>query len=148
MRARIGTAVCVLALALTSGCARLTEGTGYIPDAALLDEIVVGLDTKTTIRRIIGPPGTTGLVTEDAWYYVESDYERFLWRAPVEVDREVLALSFDDAGRVRNIERFGLEDGRIVVLSRRVTSDNTEGVSFLRQLFSNVTNFDPGKFLN
>jgi len=141
-------AAVLVGLVLITGCSRLDSKNGYIPDAQLLDEITVGRDTKDTVGRILGRPGTEGIIDENAWYYVRSDYERFLWRAPVEVDRQVLSVSFADDQRVQNIERFGLEDGQVVVLERRVTDSNTQGVSFLRQLFSNLGNFNPGDFLN
>jgi len=63
------------------------------------------------------------------------------------VDREVVAITYNDAGTIANIERFGLEDGRVVPISRRVTSTNTQGISFLRQLFRNIGNFNPADFL-
>ena len=83
---------------------------------------------------------------DSGWYYVRSEYEQSLWRAPVEVDRQVLAITFAEDGKVTNIERFGLEAGRVVALERRVTDSNTQGVGFLRQLFSNLGNFNPGDF--
>ena len=138
--------VLCLALVASTACARLDDRHGYIPDAELLQDVEVGRDTRDTVGRILGRPGTEGIIADTAWYYVRSEYERFLWRAPVEVDRQVLAISFDDAGRVSNIERFGLEEGRVVALERRVTDSNTQGVSFLRQLFSNLGNINPGDF--
>ena len=137
----------ILVAGSLAGCATLEDRRGYIPDQVLLDEIMVGLDTKTTVRRIAGPPGATGLIEDDGWYYVSSEYRTFAWRAPVEVDREVVAITFDDQARVENIERFGLEDGQVVVLSRRVTTANTRGIGFLRQLFSNLGNLQPDQFL-
>lgn len=136
------------ALAVMTGCSRLESSTGYIPDAQLLDDVTVGRDTKETVGRILGRPGTEGIINENAWYYVRSDYERFLYREPVEVNRQVLSISFAEDERVANIERFGLEGGRVVVLERRVTDSNTQGISFLRQLFSNLGNFNPGDFFN
>lgn len=141
-------AILLLVLSLTSACARLEDRHGYIPDAELLADIQVGRDTKDTVERILGRPSTEGIVDDSGWYYVKSEYERFLWRAPVEVDREVLAVSFSDKGQVANIERFGLENGRVIVLERRVTTSNTQGVGFLRQLFSNLGNFNPGDFFS
>ena len=35
-------------------------------------------------------------------------------------ERQVVAISFNESGTVTNVERFGLERGQIVVLSRRV----------------------------
>ncbi len=45
---------------------------------------------------------------------------------------------------VTNIERFGLERGQVVRLSRRVTTENTQGVGFLRQAFGNLGRINPG----
>ena len=57
---------------------------------------------------------------------------------PVEIDRQVLTISFDPDGTVANIERFGLEKGQIVPLSRRVTTTNIRGKSVLAQVFGNL----------
>ena len=136
-----------LAAATLSACATLEDRHGYIPEQSSLDEVAVGRDTRETVALLLGRPGTEGIVDQSGWYYVRSDYERFLWREPVEVDREVVAISFNDRGVVSNVERYGLEDGAIVVLNRRVTDSNIAGVSFLRQLFSNFGNFNAGDFL-
>lgn len=141
-------AVAGVVLLAVAGCARLEEGHGYVPEASALSSVVVGRDTKETISQTLGQPGTRGVVDDRGWYYVRSDYERFLWRAPVEVDRQVVAISFDAAGVVQNVERFGLEEGQVVVLSRRVTDSNTQGIGFLRQLFGNIGNIDAASILN
>ena len=150
LKASLGKAaalLCILALA-ACGAPTLKDSHGYIPENALLDEVRVGTDTKDTVGRLLGRPSTQGIIDDSGWYYVKSDYERFLWRAPVEVDREVVAVSFSDDGVVQNVERFGLEDGQVVALSRRVTTSNSQGVGFLRQLFSNFGTLDAGNFLD
>lgn len=144
--ARHGMALALIFL-IGAGCSRLEDNHGFAPDEEILSDVVVGLDTKETVARIVGQPGARGVIGDDAWYYVQSDYERFLWREPVEVNREVVKVSFAEDTRVTNIERFGLEDGQIVALSRRVTDSNTEGVGFLRQLFSNLGNLGAGQLL-
>lgn len=98
------------------------------------------------MATIVGHPSATGLLQDDAWFYVGSRYRDYAWRAPVEIDREVLVISFD-GDRVANIETYGLRDGRIVPLSRRVTESQTAGTPFLRQLFGNLGNFNPGGLL-
>ena len=140
-------AIGFLALLAACGASTLSNNTGYVPDDALLKEVVVGLDTKDTVARILGRPGATGIIGDQGWYYVKSEFERFLWRAPVEVDREVVAVSFAENGQVSNIERFGLKDGRVIAIDRRVTDSNTQGIGFLRQLFANFGNLTPGAFL-
>ena len=139
----VRTGILIVGFAVLAGCATLQDSHGYVPEDTLLQEIKVGQDTKETVTRIIGLPGTQGIVDDRGWYYVKSDYERFLWRAPKEVNREVVAVTFSDSDQVENIERFGLEAGQVVRLNRRVTTSNTQGIGFLRQLFSNIGNFDP-----
>ena len=145
-KVRIG--VAIVAMVALTACSRLEDSHGYVPDEALLTQVEVGRDTKDTVARILGRPGTAGIVDDRGWYYVRSDYERFLWRAPVEVDRQVVAVSFAENGQVENVERFGLEDGQVVALSRRVTTSNTRGVSFLRQLFSNLGTLGASSFFD
>ena len=56
-----------------------------------------------------------------------------------------MAISFDQAGTVTNVQRFGLEQGRIVVLSQRVTDTGVSSASVLRQLFARIGRFNPGQ---
>lgn len=130
---RVGLAV-VLA-GLVAACSASYRNHGYMPTDTDVEVLQVGVDTRETVAEAIGQPGTAGLLTGGGWYYVQSRFKHFAYNAPEEIDRQVLAVSFNDAGTVTNIERFGLEDGRVVVLSRRVTESNIKGVSFLRQLF-------------
>lgn len=130
----------VLAVSMTvlASCGATFRNHGYIPPAEDLQNVVVGVDTRDTVASAVGRPGVSGILTDSGWYYVRSRYRNFAWRAPEEIDREVLAISFDSAGVVANVETFGLERGQVVRLSRRVTTSNTEGVGFLRQAFGNL----------
>lgn len=129
----------LLLLVTVAACSPIYTYHGFIPDQQDLDELMIGVDTRSTVETIIGKPGTSGLLAEGAWYYVRSEFRRQGASAPTEVNREVVAISFDDQGRVRNIERFGLERGQVVVLERRVTDSNIDGIPFLRQLFGNTS---------
>ncbi len=130
---RVGLAV--MLAGLISACSATYRNHGYMPTETDVEVLQVGVDTRETVAEAIGQPGTAGLLTGSGWYYVQSRFKHFTYNAPEEIDRQVLAVSFNDAGTVSNIERFGLDDGRVVVLSRRVTASNIKGVSFLRQLF-------------
>ena len=113
-----------------------------------LANVQVGRDTRETVTEKIGSPGTSGVVREDAWYYVQSRVENYAYQAPEVIERQVLAISFSSNGRVRNIERFGLEDGEVIALNRRITDDNIQGVSFLRQLLGNLGRVDAGSLID
>jgi len=75
---------------------------------------------------------------------VRSRVRSFAYQAPRVVERQVLAITFDEAGVVNNIERFGLEDGRVVTLERRVTETSVVDRTFLRQLISAIGRIGPG----
>lgn len=137
--------VCLLALA---ACTAIYRNHGYIPRDEDLAKVVVGESTPETVGRDVGRPSSTGLLTGGAWYYVGSRFRLYAGRAPQEVDRQVVAISFNDKGVVENVERFGLEKGEVVVLSRRVTESGVKGVGFLRQLLGNIGNFTAGQFLD
>ncbi|MEL6643722.1 MAG: outer membrane protein assembly factor BamE [Pseudomonadota bacterium] len=138
-------ASCALVLA---ACSATFRNHGYMPPEEDLAGIIVGVDTRDSVEGTVGKPGVSGIVDAGGWYYVRSRIRNFAWQAPEEIDREVLAISFSPTGTVTNIERFGLEDGRVVRLSRRVTDSNTQGIGFLRQAFGNLGRFDAGTLLN
>lgn len=133
--------ILLLAASLATACVRLEESHGYVPTDSELSNLIVGRDTRETVEVIIGRPSLDSLRTANGWYYVKSDYETFAWRAPEEVNREAVAILFAENGTVANIERFGLEEGRVIPLSRRVTESNISGITFLRQLIGNLGNF-------
>ncbi len=141
-------AVCGLLLAALGACSATFRNHGYIPEEEALRDVIVGVDTRDTVASSIGRPGVSGILDESGWYYIRSRYRNFAFFAPEEIDRQVLAVSFDQTGVVTNVERFGLERGRVVRLSRRVTTSNTEGIGLLRQAFGNLGNFNPADFFN
>ncbi|WP_380052554.1 outer membrane protein assembly factor BamE [Falsihalocynthiibacter sp. SS001] len=129
----------VLVCALAS-CTSIYRKHGYIPAQQQLDDIVVGVDTTETVASAVGRPSGTGVLKDGDWYFVQSNWRHYGYRQPEEIDRQVVAIRFDSRGVVSNVERFGLENGRVVALSRRMTDSNIQGVSFLNQMFSSFGN--------
>jgi outer membrane protein assembly factor BamE (lipoprotein component of BamABCDE complex) len=119
-----------------AACSPIYRNHGYVPAEDELALVEVGVDSRETVAEKIGRPSASGLLNDDGWFYVQSRYKQVGPREPVEIDRQVLVLNFNEAGIVQNIGRFGLEDGRVVEISRRVTETNIKGVGFIRQLLS------------
>ena len=138
--------VCVLLIAAfsLSACAASYRNHGYVPSEELLQDIVVGVDTRDSVAESVGSPSSAGLLQDSAYYYVRSRTRTLAFRAPETIEREVLAISFDRGGVVSNIERFGLEDGRVVAFQRRVTESSVVDQVFLRQLLGGIGQFNPG----
>lgn len=125
-------------IVILTACTPIQTNHGYIPTDKDLALLVVGVDSRDTVSATIGRPAASGLLGDEAWYYIQSRWQTMGAAAPVETAREVVAITFGATGLIENIERFGLDQGRIVPLSRRVTTTNIRGKSVLAQIFSNV----------
>ena len=128
-----------LMLALGFGvaaCSATFNNHGYFPPPEDLAAVNVG-DSREAVAEVIGTPGSAGVMRDEAWFYTAYRVRNYAYRAPEVIERQILAVSFDGAGRVRNIEEFGLEDGQIVQLSRRVTTSSVRDIGFLQQILGN-----------
>jgi len=139
-----GLLACAVAAA---GCAPLYRSHGFVPSAAEIRMLEPGVDTRETISQTIGRPTAGGVLDRDAFYYVASRFRQIGPLEPQEIERQIVALTFDASGILRNIERFGLQDGRVVALERQVTDDGLRDTTFLRQLIGNFGNFDATQLL-
>lgn len=133
----------VLLVVLTA-CSTLYRNHGYVPTDDELATVEVGVDTRETVTEKIGRPTASGLLNDVGWFYVQS---RWAYRGafePREIDRQVVAITFAESGTVENIERFGLERGKVVPLSRRVTESSVKGLSVIQQLLGSIGRVTPG----
>lgn len=140
---RVKLCLCLALLALLPACSAIYQNHGYVPTDSELSELVVGVDSRATVDDVIGAPTSSGLLAGGDYYYVRSRVRTFGMFRPQVVERQILAISFDDTGTIANIERFSLEDGNVVALSRRVTDSSVVGNGFWRQILGNFGNINP-----
>lgn len=134
-------------LALPIACSPIERFHGFAPAPQDVAAVQVGSATRATVIESFGPPTSVGLLDNDDFYYVSSTFRYFGPLAPQETERQVMAISFDANGVVRNISRYGLQDGQVVVLERRVTEDGINDVTFLGQLLGSFGRVDAGTLL-
>ena len=127
-----------------AACSAVYRNHGYVPNEEDLALIEVGKDTRETVGQKIGRPSTSGLLNDVGWFYVQSRYKLVGPREPKEIDRQVLAVTFTEGGVVENVARYGLEDGRVVEISRRVTQPNVKGLSFIQQILGSFGRLEAG----
>ena len=140
--------VSVIACALVlASCAATFQNHGYIPPQEDLALIVPGVDTRDSVAENLGRPAASGVMRDEAWFYTAYQVRNYAYRAPEVIEREILAISFADNGTVTNIEEFGLEDGQVVQLSRRVTESTVRELSFFTQLIGNFGRINIGEAL-
>ncbi|WP_439137999.1 outer membrane protein assembly factor BamE [Roseicyclus sp.] len=137
-----------LALVLSlAACDATFDNHGYVPPADALAAVQIGASRDAVIAAI-GTPGSAGVMRDEAWLYTAYRIRNLGFRAPQLTERQLLAISFDRNGRVSNVEEFGLEDGRVVQLSRRVTTSSVREVTFFGQLLGNFGRINIGQALD
>ncbi len=136
-------AIALAALLTATACSPTFRNHGYIPLQEDLEQIQVGSDTRESVAEKVGVPTSSGVLNDSGYYYVRMRTRTIGPLATKEIDRQVVAISFTGNGTVQNIERFGLEQGRVVPLQRRVTSSSIANKSFLRQLMGNIGRISP-----
>ncbi|MEM6941066.1 MAG: outer membrane protein assembly factor BamE [Pseudomonadota bacterium] len=137
--------VAVMCLGMAA-CSPQFRNHGYIPPEEALQEISVGEDTRETVATKVGVPASSGVLNDSGYYYVRMRTRTIGPLPTQEIDRQVVAISFSEAGVVQNVERFGLERGQVVPLSRRVTDSAVRDNTFLQQLLGNIGRFSAGAF--
>ncbi len=131
-----------------AGCAPTVQVHGFVPPAEDVARITPGVDTAATVEEVLGLPTSTGLLRDSAWYYVQSTFENYTYNPARVIDRTILVVRFDQNGVVSGLGRFGIEDGRIVNLTTRITETGGRELGVLEQLFGNLLNLDAEQFVD
>jgi outer membrane protein assembly factor BamE (lipoprotein component of BamABCDE complex) len=150
MRRNAGTGRWTLAVSIAlglGGCTATFQDHGYIPPPEDLAALRIGVDTRETVAGSVGRPLTVGVIDEDVWFYMRERVRHDGWRAPEPVERQLLAMSFAPDGRLANVARYSLRDGRVVELSRRVTDTTIQDFGLIQQLLRNLGRVDVGQEL-
>ncbi|MGR3623614.1 outer membrane protein assembly factor BamE [Pseudophaeobacter sp.] len=147
LKSAVKYAAWALAAVSITACSAIYQKHGYVPTEEQLAEVVVGVDTKDSVAESIGVPSSSGVLNDGGYYYISTLMRTRGAGAAKPVARSLVAVSFDSQDVVSGVERYSLEDGRVIPLERRVTDSSVENKTFLRQLLGNLGSFNPGTLL-
>ncbi|WP_312526059.1 outer membrane protein assembly factor BamE [Paracoccus sp. (in: a-proteobacteria)] len=133
---------------VAAGCTHVYRNHGYVPPQNDLALVQVGKTSQSELDSLIGRPSAQGVLTGSTWYYVGSRWDYFGAREPREVERRVVAISFNEQGVVQDVATYGLDHGRVIELSRRVTDSGIANVSIVRQLMGSIGRVSAGELLD
>jgi outer membrane protein assembly factor BamE (lipoprotein component of BamABCDE complex) len=136
-----------LALLALGSCSPQFRNHGYVPDETELATLVVGVNTRAEVSEAFGVPVMSGMQDAGGYYYIHTRVRHMTYKEPVVIERDVVAISFDDEDVLTNIGRYSLKDGKVITLSRRVTKSGDVNKGVLRQLFANIGNISAGSLL-
>jgi outer membrane protein assembly factor BamE (lipoprotein component of BamABCDE complex) len=143
MRARQAVAAGILALALAGCELGFTDLRGYVPDEEQLAQLEPGRQTRDDVQQLLGSPASQGVFdAEQSWYYISRKTYQFAFLQPEVLDQKVVVVHFDDAGTLRDVRRYSLEDGMVVDPVTRQTPAPGKELTFLEQLLGNLGKFN------
>ena len=117
------------------------EHNGNMPEESKVEKIAVG-QSKDTVRDILGNPSSVTGLSDDHWIYMSSTQRKIAFLRPDELDRNILALSFEN-GKVSKIEKFDLADGNNISIDGDETKTADSNVGFFRKYFGGVGQYLP-----
>lgn len=136
---KLKTAVLLAGLtAMLAACASIRESRGYIVDPLLTDTVQPKIDNQQSVEGTLGRPTFVSQFGTPTWYYVSSVTGQRPFNRPRIKQHSVLAVQFDEAGRVSNVRRTGAD--QVVYLDPNGNKTPTLGRErgFLEDLFGNI----------
>ena len=133
-------------LAALVGCTPTVEVRGYVPDDELIGAITEGVDSRFEVEEKLGSPSSVATFNlpggGKTWYYISKRTESLAFFAEEVLDQQVVAIEFDQAGYVKQIRHYGVEDGQIIEIADDRTPTRGQELGFLEQIFGNIGRFN------
>ena len=124
------------------GCTPTVEVRGYVPDDDLIGAITTGVDGPFEVEEKLGSPSSVATFGGTTWYYISKRTESLAFFEEEVLDQRVVAIKFDQAGLVKEIRHYGIEDGQIIEIADARTPTRGQELGFLEQLFGNIGRFN------
>jgi outer membrane protein assembly factor BamE (lipoprotein component of BamABCDE complex) len=136
-------ALCLLAAPLLAACAPEVSTHGYHLDEAALAQLEPGRTTRDGTLQLLGSPSSVATFDDHVWYYVSQRTEHMSFYQEEVVEQKVVAVTFDDQGLVRSIDRENLDDALEVSYVDRETPTSGNELSIFEQFIGNIGRFNP-----
>ena len=114
---------------------------GNMPANEKISEVHLG-QSKQDVMNILGAPSLTTGLSDDHWIYMASTVKKVAFFRPEELDRKVLAISFDN-GQISKIEKLSLADGNNFKIDTHTTQTTEQEQGFFRKYFGGVGSYMP-----
>ena len=132
--------MCVAAVLglLVSACSESITKHGHHFQDNDLKQVSSGM-SQEQVKSALGSPTTTATVgAGQAYYYISSTQGQTSFFKPVEKDRKVLAIYFNQLGSVDKVAHYGIKDGKVFDYARQKTATVSRDEGILKALFRNL----------
>ena len=148
-RVRLAAPLLLLSLAL-AGCTTLTNAVEFKPqvrgnrvDLDALKELTPGTSTKADATALLGSPTSKATFDDNRWIYISEVTQPRIARKQAVLSQEVVVLTFDQGGMLRDMEHLDQEDSLPIAIASRATPSPGSEASFFQQLFGNIGRYTP-----
>ena len=132
------TALAVLLAAPLTACIGETFTRGQKITEEQLQQVPTG-SSREQVLLALGTPSTTGVAGGEVFYYISATARRAVaFQRPSVTDRRILAVYFDEDGRVREMAEYGLKDGKVFDYLARKTPTGGRDLAFVSQVLAGV----------
>ncbi len=132
----VGAASAVLVLA--AACSETVTKHGHQFQENDLKSVTTGM-SQEQVKTTLGTPTTTATVgSGSAYYYISSTQAQSSFFKPVEKDRKVLAVYFNQLGSVDRVSNYGIKDGKVFDFAAQKTPTTSRDEGLLKALFRNL----------
>jgi outer membrane protein assembly factor BamE (lipoprotein component of BamABCDE complex) len=116
-------------------------------DADSLKELTVGVTTRADVTSLIGSPTAKGSFDDNTWIYIGEVTQPRIGRVQGVNSQDVVKLTFDQGGVLRDVKHLNLSDSKPVDVVNRATPSPGSESTFMQQLLGNVGRFNAGPSL-
>ncbi|HVI32943.1 outer membrane protein assembly factor BamE domain-containing protein [Phenylobacterium sp.] len=126
-------------LLTTAACAPITTYSGFQAIESDPKDVVIGTDTKSTVRGKLGSPSATSTFDPNVWFYMNQVKQRVAFRRPQVTARNVTAITFNkETEVVETVNNYTLKDGKVIAYNNRETPTRGREMTVLEQLLGTV----------
>jgi len=134
-------AIAVLAL---GACTSRKFVRGYTPDAEMVSSIKSQVDTRDSVKEMLGSPSSAATFDNDNWYYYSKKSESLAFFKENITELNIIAVRFDSDGYVTSVDNYTMDDRNNITPVGKTTRTHGRELSFIQELFGNIGRFGAG----
>ncbi|WP_321392018.1 outer membrane protein assembly factor BamE [Emcibacter sp.] len=131
----------LLTVLLVGACAPRKEVRGYMADEKLVAAIRPNVDTRNSVKSMLGSPTTVATFDNLNWYYYSKKSEQLAFFKENITELDILAIRFNEDGYVTAVDKYNLADFRDIDPVGDKTKTYGRELSFFQELFANIGRF-------
>lgn len=129
-------------LTLLSACGPTIVNHGYRLDETRLEQIKPGISTREDVLGVMGSPSSVSSFQDTSWYYISQRSEKKVWTQDEILQQDVVIVTFDEAGMVRDVGRRDLAQAEAIRPNSDKTVTTGNSLTLVQEFFGNLGRFN------